>query len=279
MAAANVTRLNLLLFHPSGWQYFDLTKDLFPYPAPDGAHAREEELRAAVVDQIIAYNEWGVSLIEDRRFGCFIGLDPVLMDPTSMMLELEDKVRRGATGVKLVAMDFVATLDDPRLLAIYDFCQAEGVPILHAPGMRCQYRATPWPHVWGHPLELANVYRQFPRLKTCFAHMGTNKLGTASHQQYIADLARRYAGVHTDVSAITLRVAQGQVSAEALVSQIRDIGVDRVLYGSNFGTHTGALSVMEAEAFRCLPLAASEFDAIGSQNYWKFVDRTPGCGA
>jgi predicted TIM-barrel fold metal-dependent hydrolase len=183
------------------------------------------------------------------------------MDPATVLRELEDKIRRGASGVKLLPIDYTAALDDPRHNELYDFCQSAGVPILHGPGRECFYRPTGWKDTWGHPLELAEVLRRFPRLRTCQAHL--------HHAPFIAELARRHAGVHADLSAILTRVgdAANQIAPAKLVADIRAIGADRVLFGSNFGTIPEQDAIREADTFRNLPLTDDEFRQIGSENH------------
>src|SRR5262245_57338649 len=218
MKEAGVEKTNMLMMYAASYRYHDLTRS-FTY-IRDAELAAIEEIRRQVVDEMIRYNEFGVDQVaQDATFSCFVGLDPALMDPQTMMQELEDKVRRGAAGVKLVPLDYAVTLDDPRHDPIWDYCQAYGLPITHAPGWPSYFRATGWQNQFGHPLELAAVYRRFPRLRTCASHL--------ANAPYLAEIGRRYAGVHADLSAILLKVANGVIEADALVHAIRSIGADR----------------------------------------------------
>jgi predicted TIM-barrel fold metal-dependent hydrolase len=214
---------------------------------------------------MIRYNQFGVDLARrDRSFSSFVNLDPVIMEPGEMMRELDDKVDKGAVGVKIVPLDYAAHLDDPVHDPIFEYCQDAGMPILHPSG-RSPYRATGWRNEFGHPDELAVVYSRFPRLKTCMAHL--------THPKLIADLASRYGGVHADLSAILAHVGDGpgRLPAAKLIDDIRSIGTDRVLFGTNFGTVPLSTVAKEVETFRHLALSADEFASIGSANYSSLI--------
>ncbi len=270
-----VSRLNLLLYHPSGWKHTDKTSGLPLHPrASQEGRRRAEELRQEVVDEVVAYNEWGIRVSSERSdVTCFLGLNPVLMAPDYMMAELDDKVSRGAVGVKLVALDYCAQFDDRRHWAIYDYCQTAGVPILVAPGSQCHYSARP--EVWGHPLYLLEVLRNFPRLKICFAHFGWNNVfEDYSQRGVILQLGDMFPGVHADISFAISRVARGQDDAESLVAAIRRLGPERVLFGTNYGSRTRSWATTDVEAFRGLPLTEREFVLIGSENFDRVIGRS-----
>ena len=274
MVQANISRVNSLLLYMSGYDYFQRTKDLFDfskrlnrgmlnYDVPSIEAA--EERRRDIVKNIAAFNEWGVTEAgQDARFGCFIGLNPVLMTQFEMMTEVEDKVRRGATGIKLAALDYEAYFTDPRHFALYDFCQDKSIPILFAPGRSTIFRPTPPPGVWGHPNELYEVLSRFPRLKVCLAHM--------RHPSETALLTARFPGVYTDLSVALLLAARGSDDDRSrLVHDIRSVGTDRVLFGTNFGTRPVSMALEQVRMFRELALADSDFHRVGSLNYWEMI--------
>jgi predicted TIM-barrel fold metal-dependent hydrolase len=263
---AGLNRLNLLLLFPSGYHYFRGTSALAGF-RDQTSRNRGEKIRQDVVQKLVDYNEFGVNLVNlDPHFECFIGLDPILMEPTKMMIELEDKIERGAKGVKLAAFEYPAPLDDKRLDLVYDYCQAKGVPILHAPSMPCLYRGTGWTKRFGHPLELAAVYTRFPRLKTCFAHL--------SNPRFIRDLRMRYPGVYADLSEVLLHCSTRE-ARDQVVADIRMVGAERVLFGTNFGgVHPFADGVTQALIFRQLPLKAGELRMIAGENYLHFIEHS-----
>jgi predicted TIM-barrel fold metal-dependent hydrolase len=268
MVETGIARVNILCFLGAGASYSGRTRQ-YTYLNDPVQREQVEAIRVEIVEQILRYNEWGVCLAaEDSSFSCFIGLDPVLMDPATLMQELEDKVRRGAKGVKLVPLDYVATLDDRRHDAMWDFCQSSDLPVLHTPPRFCFYRGTGWKESFGHLDELAEVYRRFPRLRTCQAHLS---LGTEA--EYTAYLASQHPGVHADLSATLSKVGTnpGEITPERLVADIRMVGIDRVLFGSNLGTFPTVTAVEEVETFRSLPLAASEFKPVGADNFLNLV--------
>ena len=259
MEKAGIERLNMLMMCAPSYRYHELTRGI-TFTATPEAIAADDEARETAVAEMISYNEFGVEQMRaDSAFRFSVGLDPALMSPEVMMRELENKHRRGATGVKLVPLDYCITLDDPRHDPIWDYCQTHRLPVTHAPGWPCYYKTTGWRRQFGSPFELAEVYRRFPRLRTCASHLAEASL--------LAEIGKRYAGIHSDLSAILLNVAKGGMHADELVHDIRRIGVDRVLFGTNLGTMPTQNIHLQAEAFRTLPMTDDELRRIGYDNY------------
>ncbi len=105
----------------------------------------------------------------------------------------------------------------------------------------------------------------------------------------MAELARAFPGVHTDLSLRLPEMLRGSCTPEDFAAHLRRIGTDRVLYGTNFGfvdTLTPDPSRRPAgdpqvtwakrtlEAFLDLPLREDERAAIAAGNW----DRLTGSG-
>ena len=143
-----------------------------------------------------------------------------------MLAEIRDKTGRGALGVKIVPFDMEIRGDDRRLFPAYEYCQANNIPILSESAGRAG--------VTSRPGYFADALRQFPRLKLIFAHFGHSpEFGQGSDAE-VVELAGRYENVCADVSLRLPEVASGHVTPEAMVAHLRKIGMDRVMYGSNF---------------------------------------------
>ena len=264
MKQTGVTRVNFLLFPVSSMLFHEAIRDL--PPTPEGRQ-KAEEARTRIVERIAAYNEWGVRVSQENpQISVFLGLDPTLMDEQAMLEEMEDKVRKGAKGVKLVPIDFCAFLNDRRLWPVYDFCQARRVPIVtYAGGAYCLYSARL--EQWGHPKHCAEVFKSFPRLKLNFAHMA------AGAEDAFVEVASAHRPAMGDLSTRLGAVARGELSAEALVALIRRIGADRVMFGTNFGTGLAEVVQQQVDVFRRLPLTNQERELIATKNFEAFIAR------
>jgi predicted TIM-barrel fold metal-dependent hydrolase len=274
LATSGVEHLNILLLHCSGYRYFAETKDLRHdrnTKAPE-VGIFVEQRRRELVAETIAYNEWGVRTCQEHdQLSCFVTLNPVLMEPDTLWAELEDKVRKGAKGVKLAAFDYQAPLDDRRHWPIYDFCQRAGVPILLAPGLYCSYQARP--EVFGHPLQLIDVVRAFPRLKVCLAHLGHGANGIRDFY-VLAEIMKLYPWLFADLSGTMARqIDGGTYTAEDLAERVRSIGSHRILFGTNYGTARMADTLRDVEVFRQLPLTPEEFEHIAGQTFLRMIDQ------
>ena len=287
MRTARISALNMLLYHSSGWR-FDTRAREFALAVPAAnrwtgkspplsesePRRRVRAILAEVVQEVIDYNEWGVSMhAQHPEITCFIGLNPALMTPRQLLTELEDKHRRGARGVKLIPWDCLLTSDDPRMFPIYDYCQAQGLPILFGTPGYSYYN--PLPMVYGSWSQVGNALRRFPRLKLIAAHLGFSVVwGDPSGYHQLLELTRRYPYVYGDLANTCTAIVRGRSTPEALVAQIHEVGADRVIFGTNYGVHGDAESpAKDVEAFRALPLDQGEFDLIASQNFAELTRR------
>jgi predicted TIM-barrel fold metal-dependent hydrolase len=262
MKKAGIRRLNMVLLTPSGMLFHEQTKDL--PPTPEGRQ-RAQEARRQIVERVISYNEWGVRVCQENpQLSCFLGLDPVLMDENVLLAELEDKTKKGARGVKLAPIDYCAFFNDRRHWPIYDYCQSRDLPLfVYAGGAYCLYTARL--EQWAHPRALFDVLKEFPHLRLCCAHMSR---GT---EDAFLELARSYTGVMGELSHVLSLIGQEGFREQDLVTLIRKVGSERVLFGVNFGTTAPDVSYQQVEAFRRLPLTERERELIGEKNFGSFI--------
>ncbi len=160
---------------------------------------------------------------ENPRLIPFIGLDPI-MSPELMRNEIVDKVKdHGAKGIKLQSAAQRFYPYDPRLRLAYETAVELSLPVLfHSGGMEPLSQ-------FALPQHFAQVASTFPQLTIALAH-----LGLGYWDQTIA-LARSCPSVNFDCSAaIGITEAEGGLSDDALVSLIREIGVERVMFGSDY---------------------------------------------
>lgn len=223
MDATGIAHMNILMFTWSG-AYWRQGRNILPDEPAARARA-EAELRERIVRRIQDNNTWALAQVSaDSRLSCFVGVDPVLMDEQTLVAEVERGIRAGALGVKHVPMNHGTEGDDPRMFPVFDYCASAGVPVLtQAAGF-----------MPGSPARYAPALAQFPDLTVIFAHLGHSRRFGHGADAEVLELARKYHGVHTDLSLRLVEVAEGHVPAEDLVAHLRAIGTDRVLFGSNW---------------------------------------------
>lgn len=273
-----VSHVNILMFTWSG-KYYRAAQHMLP----DDTAARlvaDAKIREVILQRIVDNNQWAVDTVrQNKHYSTFCGIDPVLMDERNMLAEVEDKVRQGAKGVKMVPLDLGVGGDDERLWPLYDYLQAQEIPL--------QVQSGDIPGTCSNPALFGKAFADFPKMKVIFSHMGhAAKLGEGSDAEF-RDLARQYDNVCGDLSERLLEVVDGHITAEQLVQFIRDVGTDRVMYGSNNSlielvrpdADRGPedppqikRTLQSLEAFAELPLTAVEQQRIAASNFREFVN-------
>ncbi|GIH73610.1 amidohydrolase family protein [Planobispora longispora] len=272
MTRNGVSGANILMFTWSG-QYWRDGQFTLPDDGVRRASAAEE-LRRRIVDRIRDNNAWAAA---HKDLTYFCGVDAVLMDEETMLAEVESRIADGASGVKIVPRDMRIRGDDPRLRPLFDWCASRGVPVLT--------ESSGHGAAFGRPAGFEKPLTEFPTLKLVFAHCGHSPVFGEGADAEVVELAGRFENVHADLSLRLLEVADGTVDPERMAAHIRRIGVDRVLYGSNFVLAELLQPVAEAErpqlartesslrAFLRLPLTEEELAAVAAKNFRRLTSR------
>jgi predicted TIM-barrel fold metal-dependent hydrolase len=278
MDETGVVHMNILMFTWAGRYWRD---GQYTLPDGPGRAAAAEDLRRRVVQRMVDNNEWAVRTGRERsRFSTFCGVDPALMTTDEMIAEIDDKIGRGAAGVKTVPQDSRVSGDDRRWWPVFEHLQQHGMPLLTEASGR--------PGAPGRPGRYREALTAFPDLRLVFAHLGHDPTFGTGADAEVADLARDFGGVHTDLSLRLPEMLQGACSPEGFVEHVRRIGTDRVLYGTNFGfvdtinadpdwrpehgpQTTWARRTLQA--FLALPLDDHERAAIASGNWERLTQR------
>lgn len=277
MTDSGVAKANMLMFTWSG-QYWRDGQHTLP-DAGGRRAAAAEELRRRIVERVRDNNAWAEGIVrEHSELSYFCGVDAVLMDPDTLLAEVEERTLRGsALGVKIVPRDMRIRGDDPRLRPLFDWCQTHAVPILS--------EASGHPGTPSRPAYFEKGLSDFPRLKLIFAHCGHNPVFGEGSDAEVAHLAGRFDGVATDLSLRLLEIADGTLAPERLAQYVRDVGADRVLYGSNYVLaeilqpdrgERPQTSRTEASlaAFLNLPLTSGQRTAIAAGNFHRITSRS-----
>jgi predicted TIM-barrel fold metal-dependent hydrolase len=222
--------------------------------------------RDQAVDDVVSswreLNRWATEAVQAHpgRLRCLVGLDPILMSEEVMAEEVDERLAAGAGGLKVAPMFLGIRPDDPAMEVVWRLARQHDVYVLSECG------ALPYTHhgAWGHPDGFDEVLRSYPDVDVLLAHLGQGA------EDRVARLTERHGNVFTDTSLRLGGPEQGGWSPEDTVEVIRRIGVDRVLFGTNY-------PIVDPRAYaatlRSLPLDEDELDLIGRRNAERLLDR------
>lgn len=215
----------------------------------------EADLSDGMRERVRRFNTWLCDLASrEPRIVPFVMADPVLFGD-SVLDEIKTRVAAGARGIKIHPGICGHLPSDPRALAIYRYCEAEGIPILtDTSGDERDGQ------VWGAPAHWQDVLPRFPRLRLVFAHL------PGERWDEMLDLAARFDNCWFDISggfvdAEHPQSAHRRMPIEEAARVIRKIGVERVLFGSDAPAHGREIPDAAAQLLQ-LPLTEAEQDAI-----------------
>ena len=196
---------------------------------------REEALKeidARMLGRLERRNSWTCGLSREHpNLVPFINLDP-LMDESTMTAEIREKVNnQGAKGIKLHPASQSFFPNDHRLWPAYQTAQQMGLPIISHSGTFAT------PIQYAQPKHFEEVLASFPGLTLVMAHLGMGFFDEA------ISLAKTYSNLQFDCCAIINTTEGGDRFSDAgLTALIREIGVERVMFGSDFPWFDPALA-------------------------------------
>lgn len=247
LTAAGFVKAVMLNFTPTG----EMREENLTRRGPESPPARwgevEEQVRVTIVERVKRRNAWTLGIARQHpTLIPFVGLDP-LMGEEGMQAELDACVRNGARGIKFHCSTQRSYPTDRRLRAVYGRAQDRGLPIVFHSGwhpLGCHLSD------YARPARFAEIAEGFPRLTIVLAHIG---LGW---QEEAVALARRFPNVYFDSClALTGTWTPPPLSDEEIVSLLRLVGVDRVMFASDWPLCVPARERQRAEG---LPLDAAE---------------------
>jgi predicted TIM-barrel fold metal-dependent hydrolase len=243
--------------------------DALAKAAATGRAADPDTVRNEVAARWSEYNSWAAATAtaQPDRFIAMIGTDPVLLGPDWAAAEIERGLADGATGLKLMPGFIGCRPDDERLAVVWEAADRHSLPVVSMCGLLPTSDLT-------HPDHYEAVASAYPRLKLILAHLG---LGA---EDRVVRLTRRYDNVFTDTSAwfeqrfhadswLSRKLGTPALTPEQAVDIFREIGTDRILFGTNFGIRRAE---PVHEAFSALPLTPSERAQISSENHRRVYD-------
>lgn len=155
-----------------------------------------------------------------------IGVDLKMRgDPVA---EIEHQSKAGAKAVKLHPEVQRFRVNDRAMWPIYSKCEAAGLPII----FHCGRNILDGPANFAHPSLFRDLLEDFPSLKVVLAHMGGGFWDDAT------EIARAFPdNVYLDTAiAVSAIPAPDYVRLDdrRAVDMIREVGADRVMFGSDF---------------------------------------------
>lgn len=197
-----------------------------PGSLSQGEHEKAlKEIDARMVGRLERKNSWTCSQAKEHpSLIPFITLDP-LMDERTMTAEILDKVNnQGAKGIKLHPASQRFFPNDHRLWPAYHTAQRLRLPIISHSGTFFSTTIH-----YAQPKNFEEVLDSFPDLTLVMAHLGM------SFWDETTSLARTYPNLQFDCCGIISHTeAEGGLSDNDLTDLIKEIGVERVMFGSDF---------------------------------------------
>jgi predicted TIM-barrel fold metal-dependent hydrolase len=170
------------------------------------------------------YNQWVLTTAgRSPRLTPLIAADPTVLGGKDGADHLALAAEKGAKGIKIhpVLQEFFP--DDPRMDATYSLCEERGLTVLSHSG-RTKESAQ-----WADPFAFASVMEHHPRLHLLLAHLG------GASWSHVSEFAAAFPTVSFDLCEIIAWTGSpGAPTADQLGRMIRDIGAERVLFGTDF---------------------------------------------
>lgn len=170
-----------------------------------------------------------------------------------MVAEIEDKVKNfGAKGLKLHPAEGCYFPDNPVLWPVYETAQRLKIPVISHGGLFLSDKD------YTRSINFIKVLDSFPNLTLVIAHLG------AGFWDESIDMAKKYLNLYFDTSAaIHGDDVQKPLSDDEAVAIIRKIGIDKIMFGSDFPWYHPGRSLKRVLG---LELSEEEKKAILSEN-------------
>jgi hypothetical protein len=189
------------------------------FPRPSLADSRD-----VLQERLREFNRWALDLAAGRDdMTPFVAADPHVLGGPKGADHLRWAVDLGARGIKIHPIAQAFLPDDPAMYDTYRACAESGAAVIAHAG------AAKGSTQWAEPNAYAAVLRDHPDLRVVLAHLG------GARWRQAADLAAAFPNVSFDLCEIVAWVgAPGAPTRDELAMMIREIGADRVLFGTDY---------------------------------------------
>ena len=181
----------------------------------------------------------------------FFGLAAMHQDYADPAAEIDRAQGMGLLGVKLHPDTQAVDMDDPRLMRVYEICEARGLPlIIHCGDYRYDY---------SHPRRLKRILHEFPNLVVDAAHFGGWSI-----QDYALEF------LEDERCFLDMSSSMRFLGPRRTRELVRIYGADRILFGSDFPMWEPA---DELGKFCSLGFTPAELEAMCWHNAERFLGR------
>ncbi len=218
------------------------------------------DISAKMGERLKRRNTWTCEVASEHdELVAFPSVDP-LMSANQMTAEVERCAKElGAKGLKLHPAEGHFFPRDEKLWPVYQMAQELGLPIISHGGL---FMMSPDAD-YTRPSNFEPVLESFPDLKLVVAHLGHGFWDES------VELANKHKNVYFDTSAVISGVEHLEVlSDDEAAELIRKLGVERVMFGSDYPWFSPAASL---EALLRLPLEPAEKEKILFENAKEFL--------
>ena len=215
----------------------------------------EDDIRRQMIGRLQRRNDWTCEVAREHPpLVAFISLDPS-MNEEELIAEIDLRRERGARGIKLHPANQRFYPNDRRLWPAYNRAQELGLPIISHSGTFPPGAQT---GDYAHHRHFPEALSAFPRLTVVMAHLAFGDFAAC------ADLARAYPNVFFDCcGVINGTEKQPALSDEEAAAALRQVGTDRVMFGSDYPWFD---PVLDAARIGRLPLSDPEKRAVLHDN-------------
>ncbi len=230
MKKAGVSKAVMVNMIPVGEMWDAAVNRLPENMLPEERAAAQEDIKKMLRGRIERKNAFTVKAASENTelYGC-ITVDPSTMEPSDMKQEIADKVKnQGASGIKLHPGSSRFYPFDRRMWPAYETAQELDVVVT------CHCGVDEYTVHYSQPKYYSEVLDNYPKLRLVLCH-----LGSGYFDQSVA-MAKKYPNLYFDCSEVISPQAHwGGLPSNAegdakLASVIRQIGVERVMYGSDY---------------------------------------------
>ena len=214
-----------------------------------------EEVARQMIERMKRRNAWTCQVAREHpSLVPFISLDPS-MGPDDAVAEIRRRAQEGACGIKLHPSSQRFSPTDRNLWPAYAEAEALGLPVVSHGGI---FPLDTESSEHSRPRAFTRVLEAFPRLTLVLAHLGEGYL-----EESLA-MAAKYPNLFFDCSAaVSGTVQPPSLSDDEAADVIRRLGVDRVLFGSDWPWFH---PLRDRERIEALPFSDSEKGLILGEN-------------
>ena len=247
-----------------------------------GSAREAAAFRETIAVRCSTYNRWAIRIAKEEhaalrnekekrgaiqnakerpgRFAALCAVDPVLFGEAWTRREIDECIALGAIGLKIVPSFIKAYPNDQRMAVVWEEAQRRRLPVLSQCGGQSR-------DAFAHPAHFEEALAAYPDVTLVFAHVGMGA------EEEVARLTARYANLYTDTSYWLGKVGRpgGPTLSEA-AELFRRIGIDRVLFGTNYPICD---PVEFVEVFRAMPFSDAERQQISFENYRRVYEAGP----